>query len=102
MIPEHLLTLEFHQAVRRSLAAGGMAVYNFIETGVKTVETRRMRTLHAVWADCWRLDGKRRGNSLVVCAKSELDGDRVVYSLGSGRAGVDLMQVGRGQTPMGN
>ncbi|WP_420636220.1 fused MFS/spermidine synthase [Candidatus Palauibacter sp.] len=102
MIPEHLLTLEFHQAVRRRLADGGMAVYNFIETGVKTVETRRMRTLHAVWADCWRLDGRRRGNSLVVCAKSELDGDRVVYSLGSGRAGLDLMQVGRGQTPMGN
>lgn len=101
LIPPHLLSLEFHQRVRDALQPDGWAVYNFIDVGHEAVETRRMRTLHAVWADCVRLDGRQKGphNSLVACRSSAYDGDRTIYSLYRSRAAVDLMGIPPGFRP---
>ena len=90
--PEHLLTVEFFELTRSRIREGGAFYLNLIVLpGDRQFRTRVDRTIRSTFADCdtrdsrteegsWSPAGTRRGNIVYRCAKSELDGERTIYS----------------------
>ena len=100
--PRHLLTVEFYRLARARLAAGGSLYVNHVAyPGEALWRTRVERTLRSVFADCarrapglpegtgWHAASTIPRNLLFRCRRSELDGDRAVYSDALPRADLD-------------
>ena len=100
--PQHLLTGEFYRLARSKLAGGGSLYVNLTAyPGEELFLTRVERTLRSVFADCsrrvidydpgtgWQDEAAVSRNLLFRCGKSDLDGDRAVYSDAVPRAELD-------------
>ncbi|MDE0658712.1 MAG: fused MFS/spermidine synthase [Gammaproteobacteria bacterium] len=92
-VPAHLVTREFFALARSRLSGGGTLYMNLIvPPGPDRLAARIERTLRSVFAWCRAHaagDASRWHNLVFACARSELDGDRAVYSDGGARGEVD-------------
>ena len=93
-MPAHLHTREFFRLVRSRLAADGGALYMnlIVPPRADRLSTRIDRTLRSVFAGCRAEeagDAWRWHNRVYFCVRSELDGDRTVYSDADTRGVVD-------------
>ena len=101
-LPQHLLTVEFYRLARsRLMDAGSLYVNHLARPEDALFRTRAERTLRSVFADCstwpvaieqgrgWHEALSGPGNLLFRCRKSELDGDRAIYSDALPRADLD-------------
>ena len=101
-LPRHLVTGEFYRLARSKLADGGTLYVNHVAyPGEERFLTRAERTLRSVFAGCslrttdldpgtgWHAEASSGRNLLFRCLKSELDGDRAVYSDSLPRADLD-------------
>ena len=101
-LPQHLLTVEFYRLARSKLLDGGSLYVNFLAWPEDVLfRTRAERTLRSVFAGCsawsvaieqgraWHEALSGPGNLLLRCQKSDLDGDRAIYSDAVPRADLD-------------
>ena len=103
-VPRHLLTVEFFRLARSRLAPGGSLYVNQATVpgpGETLFLTRAERTLRSVFADCavrvtglqsatgWHGEADMPRELLFRCRRSELDGDRAIYSDALPRADLD-------------
>ena len=92
-MPAHLVTREFFALARSRLAERGMLYLNLIAPPApERLATRIERTLRAVFAWCRTHaagEPSRWHNRVFACARSDLDGDKTVYSDGGSRGELD-------------
>ncbi len=104
-VPRHLLTVEFYGLARSRLRPGGSLYVNHVAHGDPAGErlflTRVERTLRSVFAGCamretglppgtgWHAAATIPRGLLFRCLRSDLDGDRAVYSDALPRADLD-------------
>ena len=101
-VPRHLVTVEFYRLARSRLAPGGSLYVNHVAYPGETLFlTRAERTLRSVFADCavretdaaagpgWHAAAAAPRNLLFRCRRSDLDGDRAIYSDALPRADLD-------------
>lgn len=101
-LPRHLVTAEFYRLARTKLRDGGSLYVNHVAyPGEERFLTRGERTLRSVFADCsmrttdlhqqtaWHAEATSSRNLLFRCRKSDLDGDKAIYSDAVPRAELD-------------